>query len=78
MAKKMFMAKAVRHPGALRAAAKRVGKSTTAYCASPPNAKAAKRCNLMRTFARFRPKGGAAHRAARKGARTRARGSRET
>ena len=53
--KKNWMKGAVKKPGALNAAAKAAGKSKSEYCASPPSGKAEKRCNLWKTFNKYRP-----------------------
>ena len=53
--KKNWMKGAVKKPGALNAAAKAAGESKSEYCASPPSGKAEKRCNLWKTFNKYRP-----------------------
>ena len=50
------MKTAVKKPGALNDAAAAAGMSKSEYCANPPSAKAKKRCNLWRTFNKYRPK----------------------
>jgi len=54
MAKKKFIQKAIKHPGALTRAAKRAGKSISAYCAQGNLSTTAKRrCNLAKTLRSF-------------------------
>ena len=53
MAQKKWIQKAIKHPGALRAAAKRAGKTIDEYCQNPPSLLAKRRCNLYRTLKKF-------------------------
>jgi len=58
MAQKL-MQQAVKHPGALRAKAKRAGMSVTQYCSQGNlDATTKRQCNLARTFNKYRPKKG--------------------
>jgi len=54
MAKKKFIAGAIKHPGALTASAKKAGKSISQFCAgsnlSPTDKK---RCSLAKTLKSF-------------------------
>lgn len=59
--------------GALNEESERAGKSKSELCASPKTTRLKRRCNLWRTFNRYRPRGNAVRRAARNAARTRAR-----
>ena len=59
--KKNWMKGAVKKPGALNAAAKAAGESKSEYCASPPSGKADKRCNLWKTFNKYRPEDAEEH-----------------
>ena len=43
--------------GALTAQAARAGKSMSELCANPKTSLTRQRCNLRKTFAKFRPKG---------------------
>ena len=52
---KDWMKTAVKKPGALNAAAAAAGMSKSEYCSNPPSAKASKRCNLWKTFNKYRP-----------------------
>ena len=56
MAKKLWMADAVKRPGAFRAKAKRAGMSTSAYATKEAHApgRLGKQARLARTFAKFR------------------------
>lgn len=69
-----FIQSAIRHPGALTRKAERAGKSIREFCASGHHdTETVRQCNFAKTLKHLRPKGRAAHRAALKGARTRAR-----
>lgn len=59
--------------GALNEEAERAGESKSELCENPKSTRLKKRCNLWRTFNRYRPRGKAKYRAARKAARTRRR-----
>lgn len=48
--KKKWIQGAIKHPGALKAAAKEKGESESEYCENPPSGKAEKRCNLRNTL----------------------------
>jgi hypothetical protein len=60
MAKKKFIAGAIKHPGALTAKAKRAGESVAAYAAHPPkniSTTTKREINFYQTLNRLRPKG---------------------
>lgn len=75
MAKNKWMAGAVRHPGKLNATAERRGMSKAELCSTPAahHQPLSRECTLWKTFDRNRPRGAAAHRAARKAVRTKSR-----
>ena len=57
MAKKKWIAKAIKRPGALKAKAKKAGKSVSAYCATlPPRAstRTKRQCALANTLRNLR------------------------
>lgn len=54
---KQWIAGAIKHPGALTAAAKKAGKSISEYCAGGNlSSTAKKRCALARTLKKMRKK----------------------
>jgi hypothetical protein len=59
MAKKKWIAGAIKNPGALTAQAARVGMTPTQFCSQPKSKLsplAQRRCTLMRTLKKVRPK----------------------
>jgi hypothetical protein len=50
MAKKKWIAGAIKHPGALTAQAKAAGKTVSEFCAQAQTGTTAKRCALAKTL----------------------------
>lgn len=59
MSKKKWIQKAIKHPGALKQAAKRKGMTVAQYCAQPKSALSLtdqRRCNLYHTLMKMHRK----------------------